>query len=26
MIEPEFLTLDDVLLIHGEQLEAYGGI
>ena len=26
MIEPEFLTLDDVLLIHDEQLEAYGGI
>jgi death on curing protein len=26
MIEPEFLTLEDVLLIHDEQLEAYGGI
>ena len=26
MIEPEFLTLDDVLLIHDEQLGAYGGI
>jgi len=26
MTEPEFLTLDDVLLIHDEQLEAYGGI
>ena len=26
MNEPEFLTLDDVLLIHDEQLEAYGGI
>ena len=26
MIEPEFLTFDDVLLIHDEQLEAYGGI
>ena len=26
MIEPVFLTLDDVLLIHDEQLEAYGGI
>ena len=26
MIEPEFLTLDDVLLIHDEQIEAYGGI
>ena len=26
MIEPEFLTLDDVLLIHDEQLKAYGGI
>lgn len=26
MIEPEFLTLEDVFLIHEEQLEAYGGI
>ena len=26
MIEPEFLVLEDVLLIHDEQLEAYGGI
>lgn len=26
MIEPEFLSLEDVLLIHDEQLEAYGGI
>lgn len=26
MNEPEFLTLDDVLMIHDEQLEAYGGI
>jgi len=26
MIEPEFLTLDDVLLIQDEQLGAYGGI
>jgi death on curing protein len=26
MIEPEFLTVEDVLLIHDEQLEAYGGI
>jgi death on curing protein len=26
MKEPEFLTLDEVLLIHDEQLEAYGGI
>ena len=26
MTEPEFLTLEDVLLIHDEQLEAYGGI
>lgn len=26
MTEPEFLTLEDVLLIHEEQLEAYGGI
>ncbi len=26
MIEPEFLSLDNVLLIHDEQLEAYGGI
>lgn len=26
MNEPEFLTLDDVWLIHDEQLEAYGGI
>jgi death on curing protein len=26
MTEPEFLTLEDVLMIHDEQLEAYGGI
>ena len=26
MSEPEFLNLDDVLLIHEEQIEAYGGI
>ena len=26
MSEPEFLTLADVLTIHDEQLEAYGGI
>jgi death on curing protein len=26
MNEPEFLTVEDVLLIHDEQLEAYGGI
>jgi death-on-curing protein len=26
MTEPEFLSLGDVLLIHDEQLEAYGGI
>jgi len=26
MTEPEFLTLNDVLSIHDEQLEAYGGI
>lgn len=26
MIEPEFLALEDFLLIHDEQLEAYGGI
>lgn len=26
MIEPEFLSLEDVFLIHDEQLEAYGGI
>lgn len=26
MNEPEFLTFDDVLLIHDEQLEAYDGI
>jgi len=26
MIEPQFLTVEDVLLIHDEQLEAYGGI
>lgn len=26
MIEPEFLTVEDVLLIHDEQLDAYGGI
>ena len=26
MNEPEFLTLADVLTIHDEQLEAYGGI
>jgi death-on-curing protein len=26
MIEPEFLTLSDVLQIHEEQIETYGGI
>jgi death on curing protein len=26
MIEPQFLTVEDVLLIHDEQIEAYGGI
>lgn len=26
MIEPEFLSLEDVFLIHDEQLVAYGGI
>lgn len=26
MIEPLFLTLEDVLLIHDEQLEAHGGL
>lgn len=26
MIEPQFLTLADVLTIHEEQIEAYGGI
>ena len=26
MIEPEFLTLEDVLQIHEAQIEAYGGI
>ena len=26
MIEPEFLTLTDVLQIHEAQIEAYGGI
>jgi death on curing protein len=26
MTEPEFLTVEDVLMIHDEQLEAYGGI
>ena len=26
MIEPEFLSLEDVFLIHDEQLEAYGRI
>ena len=26
MIEPEFLTLEDVLQIHKVQIEAYGGI
>ena len=26
MIEPEFLTLEDVLQIHKDQIEAYGGI
>jgi death on curing protein len=26
MNEPEFFSLDDVLLIHDEQLAAYGGI
>jgi death-on-curing protein len=24
--EPEFLTVEDVLQIHGEQLAAYGGV
>lgn len=26
MIEPEFLNVEDVLLIHDEQIEVYGGI
>ena len=26
MIEPEFLNLEDILQIHEEQIEAYGGI
>lgn len=26
MIEPQFLTVADVLTIHEEQIEAYGGI
>lgn len=26
MTEPEFLSVDDVLLIHEEQIDAYGGI
>ena len=26
MIEPQFLTVADVLSIHEEQIEAYGGI
>lgn len=26
MIEPEFLTIEDVLQIHEAQIEAYGGI
>lgn len=26
MIEPDFLSVDDVLLIHDEQIQAYGGI
>ena len=26
MTEPAFLSLEDVLLIHDEQLESYGGI
>ncbi|HUB07164.1 MAG TPA: type II toxin-antitoxin system death-on-curing family toxin [Myxococcales bacterium] len=25
MIEPEFLTVEDVLLLHGKQLSMYGG-
>lgn len=26
MNEPEFLSLNDVLLIHDKQIKAYGGI
>lgn len=26
MIEPDFLTVEEVLLIHDEQIEVYGGI
>jgi death-on-curing protein len=26
MIEPRFLSLDDIFLIHEEQLEAFGGL
>ncbi len=26
MIEPQFLSVADVLTIHEEQIEAYGGI
>jgi len=26
MIEPDFLSVDDVLLIHDEQIQTYGGI
>lgn len=26
MIEPKFLTVDDVLVIHNEQIDAFGGL
>lgn len=26
MIEPKFLTVDEVLLIHNEQIDAFGGL
>lgn len=26
MTDPKFLSLDDVLLIHEEQLDAFGGL
>ncbi len=26
MIEPDFLSVEDVLQIHDEQIEIYGGI
>lgn len=26
MIEPDFLTVEEVLIIHDEQIEEYGGI